>query len=79
MKSPISFNNDLPLKDKKDRTYTSYGEVYWYVDNSFNYKELAPNIPMTGTFVYNVPIDSDDYYLEVSKSGTNQAFNLLVK
>lgn len=77
--SSIEFNNDLPLKDSQGRSYEPYSDAYWYVENSFNYEQLAPNIPMTGVFVYNVPTDCSGYYLQVYKADTNLAFNLLTK
>lgn len=76
-KSSISFNNDLPLYDGQERRYEPYSDAYWYIDNSFSYVDLAPNIRQTGTLIYNVPDDCVSYFLTVGKSGTNEGFRLL--
>jgi len=76
-KSPLSFNNDLPLCDDQGRSYNPYEDAFWYVDNSFSYVELAPSITQTGAMIYVVPEDAVGYYLTVIKAGTNEAYRLL--
>ena len=45
----------------------------WYSD-SIQYRSLAPSIPESGTIVYQVPEDSQDYYFALGKSGTDDYF-----
>lgn len=68
-----------PLYDKQGRHYEEYEDAGWVLDDEFSYTELAPNIPKTGTCVYNVPQDCDGYYVAVIKDGTDDAFRFLGK
>ena len=68
-----------PLYDKQGRHYEEYEDAGWVLDDEFSYTELAPNMPKTGTCVYNVPQDCDVYYLAVIKDGTDDAFRFLGK
>lgn len=68
-----------PLYDKQGRHYEEYEDAGWVLDDEFSYTELAPNMPKTGTCVYNVPQDCNGYYLAVIKDGTNDAFRFLGK
>ena len=77
-KSTMSFDNTIMLTDNEGREYSDYSGALWYYDETFSYTELALNIPLTGYLVYNVPIDSTDYYLSVGKSGTNEIYRLFV-
>ncbi len=45
-----------------------------YVDESFSYVELEPNMKKTGNFIYNVPEDSSGYYFACMKDGTNEGY-----
>ena len=65
-----------PLYDKQGRHYEEYEDAGWVLDEEFSYTELAPNMPQTGTCVYNVPQDCNGYYLAVIKDGTDNAFRL---
>lgn len=65
-----------PLYDKQGRHYEEYEDAGWVLDEEFSYTELAPNMPQTGTCVYNVPQDCSGYYLAVIKDGTDNAFRL---
>ncbi len=78
-KSTLEFNNDFSLYDSQGREYQPYSDALWYFDETFSYTELAPNITTTGTFVYHVPADAEDYYLVAVKSGTNEAYRLYVQ
>ena len=75
-KDTLNFDNDLNLEDGQRRTYEPYLDALWYFDETFTYTDLAPNIKTTGNFVYNVPTDSEGYFLKVSKSGTNEMYRL---
>lgn len=75
-KETLSFDNELKLCDSQGRNYDPYDDAYWYVDNSFQYVDLAPNIPQTGYLIYNVPADSANCYLAVGKAGTNAYYAL---
>lgn len=68
-----------PLYDKQGRHYEEYEDAGWVLDDEFSYTELAPNMPKTGTCVYNVPQDCDGYYVAVIKDGTDDAFRFLGK
>lgn len=74
--STLDFNNDFCLYDSQGREYQPYSNALWYFDETFIYTELAPNIMTSGTFVYHVPADAQDYYLTTVKSGTNEAYCL---
>ena len=78
-KDTLSFNNDLSLTDSQERKYEPFTDALWYFDQTFSYADLAPNIKQSGVFVYNVPADSESYFLSVAKSGTNDAYRLLGK
>ena len=75
----ISFDNSLILTDSQGRNYEPYSDVLWYFDETFCYTDLAPNIPKSGVFVYNVPADSADYYLSILKAGTDDGYRLYAK
>lgn len=75
-KDTMGFSNDLLLEDSQGRTYKFYSDAAWYFDEAFVYTELAPNIKVTGNFVYNIPTDSVDYFLRVGKAGTNEMYRL---
>lgn len=75
-KDTLNFDNDLNLEDSQGRTYEPYSDALWYFDETFTYTDLAPNIKTTGNFVYNVPTDSEGYFLKVGKSGTNEMYRL---
>lgn len=78
-KETINFDGDIDLTDSQERSYETYSGALWYYDDTFSYTDLAPSIKQSGTFVYNVPDDSVDYYLTVSKAGTNDVYRLLGK
>lgn len=74
-KQPITFNAyDMPLQDDQGRQYRVYNSAYMYVDEAFSYSELAPNIKKTGSFVFQLPADSTNYYFMCGKSGTNEGY-----
>lgn len=75
-KAPIDMSNDIPLVDDQGRSYYFYSDAIWYYDETFTYTTLSPNIVKSGVLVYNVPSDSENYYLAVSKNGTSDAFRL---
>lgn len=75
-KDTLNFDNDLNLEDSQGRTYEPYTDALWYFDETFTYTDLAPNIKTIGNFVYNVPTDSEGYFLKVGKSGTNEMYRL---
>ena len=76
-KDTMSFNNsDMTLTDSQGRNYTPYTNASWYFDNTFSYENLAPNIKKSGVLVYNVPSDSDGYYISVQKADTNDGYRL---
>ena len=65
--------SDFTLYDHEERQYTPYAEAMLYSD-SIQYRSLAPSIPESGTIVYQVPEDSQDYYFALGKSGTDDYF-----
>ncbi|SCY33807.1 protein of unknown function [Lachnospiraceae bacterium XPB1003] len=74
-KKSLDFDaEDITLVDDKDREYEVYEDASLYVDEAFDYTELAPNIPVKGYFIYNVPNDSEDYYFYTFKSGTDDGY-----
>lgn len=74
-KQAFTFNAyDMPLQDGQERQYRVYDNAWMYVNEAFFYTELAPNIKKTGSFVYQLPEDSTDYYFMCGKSGTNEGF-----
>lgn len=74
-KQAITFNaEDIPLMDGQEREFSVYDNAWQYVNDSFFYTELAPNIPKTGYFIYQLPEGSTDYYFMIGKSGTNEGF-----
>lgn len=75
-KDPLSFNNDISLEDSQGRTYDPYPDAIWYYDETFNYTDLAPNIKVSGQFVYQVPEDADGLFLKVGKANTNEVYRL---
>jgi len=75
-KDTINFNNDLSLTDSQGRTYNPYSNALWYYDQTFSYTDLAPNIKQSGQLVYNVPADSNGYYLSVIKGDTSDGYHL---
>ena len=75
----INFNNDLVLTDSQGRSYNPYTDALWYYDETFCYTDLAPSIAKSGVFVYNVPADSDGYFLSVLKAGTGDGYRLYAK
>lgn len=78
-KDTMSFDNDLVLTDSQGRNYDPFSDALWYYDESFCYTDLAPNIAKSGVFVYNVPVDSADYYLSVLKADTDDGYHLYAK
>ena len=78
-KESISFNNDLPFYDSQGRKYEPYSDAYWYFDNSFSYVDLAPSIKQIGYLVYNVPQDSEGYYIAAQKAETNDVYHFYGK
>ena len=78
-KDSISFDNTLPLTDSEGRSYEAYDNAMWYYDETFLYTSLAPNIIKEGVFVYNVPVDSSDYYISILKAGTGEGYRLHAK
>lgn len=78
-KETINFDGDIDLTDDQGRSYETYSGALWYYDDIFSYTDLAPNIKQSGTFVYNVPTDSVDYYLTVAKADTNDIYRFMGK
>ncbi len=74
-KQPITFNAyEMPLQDDQDRLYRVYSNAFMYVDESFTFTELSPNIKKTGYFVFQLPDDSSNYYFMCGKAGTNEIY-----
>lgn len=67
------------LIDNQDRTFTTYEDTIWSVDNYLNVRELAPSIKENGVLVYEIPKDATSYNLAVSKAGTNEIYSILLK
>lgn len=78
-KNTMEFDNDLCLYDSQGREYKPYDDAYMYMDEPFNYTELAPNIRKSGNFVYQVPADAEGCYVLALKAGTNEAYRMYVK
>lgn len=75
----INFSGStLTLIDGKDRRYEFYDDAMFALDDTFGYRDLAPNIKETGTLVYKVPSDSTDYSIMVGKAGTNEVYYIAV-
>jgi hypothetical protein len=72
----VNFNNEIRLTDSQGRNYDPYFNALWYYDETFSYTDLAPNIPQSGYFVYNIPEDSTGYYLSVTEENANIGYRV---
>ena len=78
-KDTINFDGDLKLTDDQGRSYEPYDNAYMYYNELINYTDLAPNIKQSGYMVYNIPTDSQNYFLSVAKSGSDDGYRLFMK
>ena len=78
-KEEMTFYNEYKLTDGQGREYSPYSyysTINYDYEEDFWYTTLAPNIPKTGVFIYNVPTDSSDYYVTIpdEETGTGYIF-----
>lgn len=66
---------DFPLYDGLERSYSCDDEAMFGVEDAMQYRELAPNMPETGVIIYNVPADSQNYYLAMRKAETSDVYH----
>jgi hypothetical protein len=78
-KDTINFDGDLKLTDDQGRSYEPYDNAYMYYNELINYTDLAPSIKQSGYMVYNIPTDSQNYFLSVAKSGSDDGYRLFMK
>jgi hypothetical protein len=80
-KSEFSFypDNVFILRDSKGREFRTYSDSIGALDNYIDYRTLSPSIKESGFLTYEVPNDSIEYSLIVSKAGTNEIYSLEVK
>lgn len=74
--SELTFNNNLYLYDSQGREYELYSNASPYFEETLSDKELAPDETATGTLVYNIDSDAEDYFIVVAKDRTSRAYCL---
>ncbi len=63
--------------DDQGRTFTCDTDATFSLDDYILYRETNPNIPETGSFVYNVPLDATGYGFCVGHADTNENYRFL--
>lgn len=77
-KDPSEFSpSDIPLMDDQGRTFTCDTDATFSLDDYILYRETNPNMPETGSFVYNVPMDVTGYGFCVGHADTNENYRFL--
>lgn len=77
----LSYSFDLNptgmiILDDQNREFPDYEDAIGNIDNYMNFRSLSPGIKENGAIVYEVPVDSKDYYLLIAKAGTNELFKI---
>lgn len=76
-KDPMSCDLNATAVDSKGRSFNESDDSIFYTSDHILYRELAPNIPETGTISFNVPVDAKGFYMPIAHAGTNQVYHLL--
>lgn len=72
-KNPSEFSaSDLPLQDNQGRTFMYDSDATFSLDDYLLYRETNPNMPETGSFVYNVPVDTEGYGFCAANADTGE-------
>ncbi len=69
---------DFNLIDDKDRFYSPYDKSI-SLKNGIMYKDLAPGIPKSGIWVFEIPSDSLHYSVVMAKAGTSEYYRVKLK
>lgn len=78
-KSAFVLEPNFLLIDNQDREFNTYDDAFMAADNLLGYRNLAPNIKENGSFVYEVPQDSEGYGIFIGKKDTNEIYNIVLK
>lgn len=76
-KKPFDFDIDSQIIDDQGRTYSEFSDSFISADNYIKYRELSPNIPEVGTITFNVPEDSQNFYMPLVHAETNQVYHMI--
>ena len=79
--APFYFSNydGFAIFDDKERLFAEYDDTIGSIDNYLDGRKLSPDITERGVFVYEIPQDAESYSLTIGKSGTNEAYEVLLK
>ena len=72
------FSPDFVLMDKQNRKFSYFSEMIGNIDN-YLIRDISPSIRESGNVVYEVPTDADSYSLMISKAGTNEVYQIVLK
>lgn len=72
------FSPDFVLMDKQNRKFSYYSEMIGSIDN-YLVRDISPSIRENGNVVYEIPSDADGYSLMISKAGTNEVYQIVLK
>ncbi len=79
-KEDLSLSSDgFILLDDEDREFSVYDNLDMNLDNSLEYKKLAPAIKENGIFVYELPEDSKNFYLIMGHADTGDRYYIDLK
>ena len=71
--------DDMILVDNKGREFNTYPDAMFAIDDSMDYRTLAPSIKESGKLVYELPLDASSYFLPMGKSGTDELYEIILK
>ena len=77
-KQTISMSPDLLLIDDQDREYEAT-DAFLLLNDALDYRDLSPGIKEKGSWLYQIPIDSESYSLAIGKAGTNEIYMIKLK
>lgn len=76
----FEFDDDtFRIEDSNGNYYESYGDTIGNIDDYLAWKELSPNIPVSGYVVFQLPSSSESYDLIAKKANSNDLFRVKLK
>lgn len=75
---PFDMSPDLLIVDNKERQFKATSAIF-VLDDYLDYRELAPSIKDTGSWLYELPQDATGYSLAIAKSGTQELYMIKLK
>lgn len=69
----------LALETETGEIYRTYSDTIGNIDDYLVYKELTPNIPVSGYVVFRLPESVDSYSLVTKKSGSEDFYIVKLK